>query len=64
MLENEKIIVQDHGIDAGLAALLQNTSKGSFDPSTMMALMNNNGFGNGSWWWIFIIVLFWKWSIW
>ena len=62
MLENEKIIVQDHGIDAGLAALLQNTSKGNFDPSTMIALMNNNGFGNGSWWWIFIIVLFWMWG--
>lgn len=32
MLENERIIVQDRGgIDAGIAALMQNANKG-FDP--------------------------------
>lgn len=65
MFENtEKILVQDRGIDAGLAALLQNSNKG-LDPSALMAMMNNGGFGgNGSWWWIFIIVLFWMWGGW
>ena len=62
MLENERIIVQDRGgIDAGIAALMQNANKG-FDPAALMAMMNNgNGMfgGNGGWWWIFIIVLFW-----
>lgn len=33
MLENERIIVQDRGgIDAGIAALMQNANKG-FDPA-------------------------------
>lgn len=60
MLE-DKVIVQDHGIDAGLAALMQNCNKG-MDPSAMMAMMNNGGFGgNGCWWWIWIILL---WGIW
>lgn len=66
MLENERIIVQDRGIDAGLAALMQNANKG-IDPSALMAMMGNgNGFGNGNggWWWIFIIVLFWLWGGW
>lgn len=58
MLENERIIVQDRGgIDAGIAALMQNANKG-FDPAALMAMMNNgNGMfgGNGGWWWIFII---------
>ena len=64
MLENERIIVQDRGFDAGLAALMQNANKG-FDPAALMAMMNNGGFGgNGSWWWIFIIVLFWMWGGW
>lgn len=64
MLENERIIVQDRGgIDPGLAALMQNASKGNFDPAALMAMMNNNGgFGNGGMWWIFIIVLFWMWG--
>lgn len=57
MLENERIIVQDRGgIDAGIAALMQNANKG-FDPAALMAMMNNgNGMfgGNGGWWWIFI----------
>lgn len=44
MLENERIIVQDRGgIDAGIAALMQNANKG-FDPAALMAMMNN---GNG-----------------
>lgn len=50
MLENERIIVQDRGgIDAGIAALMQNANKG-FDPAALMAMMNNgNGmFGGGS----------------
>ena len=63
MLENERIIVQDRGFDAGLAALMQNANKG-LDPNALMAMMNNgNGFGgNGGWWWIFIILLFWMWG--
>lgn len=64
MLENERIIVQDRGgIDAGIAALMQNANKG-FDPYALLAMMNNgNGFGgNGGWWWIFIILLFWAWG--
>jgi hypothetical protein len=32
MLE-DKIIVQDRGFDAGLAALMQNANKGNMDPS-------------------------------
>lgn len=65
MLENERIIVQDRGgIDAGLAALMQNANKG-IDPAALMGMMNNNGFGgNGGMWWIFIIVLFWMWGGW
>lgn len=44
MLENERIIVQDRGgIDAGIAALMQNANRG-FDPAALMAMMNN---GNG-----------------
>lgn len=65
--KNERIIVQDRGgIDAGIAALMQNANKG-FDPAALMAMMNNgNGMfgGNGGWWWIFIIVLFWMWGGW
>ena len=54
MLE-DRIIVQDRGIDAGLAALMQNANKG-MDPAALMAMMNNGGFGgNGGWWWIWII---------
>lgn len=67
MLENERIIVQDRGIDAGLAALMQNANKG-IDPTALMAMMGNGnggfGNGNGGWWWIFIIVLFWLWGGW
>lgn len=38
MLENERIIVQDRGgIDAGIAALMQNANKG-FDPAALMAM--------------------------
>lgn len=52
MLE-DRIIVQDRGIDAGLAALIQNANKGNMDPAALMAMMNNNGMGgNGGWWWI------------
>lgn len=48
MLE-DRIIVQDRGIDAGLAALIQNANKG-MDPAALMAMMNNGGFGgNGGW---------------
>lgn len=56
MLE-DRIIVQDRGIDAGLAALMQNANKG-MDPAALMAMMNNNGGfgGNGGWWWIWIIL--------
>lgn len=55
MLE-DRIIVQDRGIDAGLAALMQNANKGSFDPASLMAMMNNGGLnGNGSWIWIILL---------
>lgn len=58
MLE-DRIIVQDRGFDAGLAALMQNANKGSLDPAALMAMMNNNGMGgNGGWWWIWIILIF------
>ena len=44
--------MQDRGIDAGLAALMQNANKGSMDPAAFLAMMNNNGMGgNGGWWW-------------
>lgn len=62
MLENERIIVQDRGIDADLAALMQNANKGNFDPASLMAMMNNGMGTNGGWWWIFIIILFWMWG--
>ena len=39
MLE-DKIIVQDRGFDAGLAALMQNANKGNMDPAALMAMMN------------------------
>lgn len=42
MLGEEKIIVQDRGIDAGIAALMQNANKGNMDPAALMAMMNNN----------------------
>lgn len=62
MLE-DRIIVQDRGIDAGLAALMQNANKGSMDPAALMAMMNNNGMGgNGGWWWIWVILLFFCWG--
>lgn len=59
MLE-DKIIVQDRGFDAGLAALMQNANRG-IDANALMAMMNNNGFcGNGMWWlWLILI-----WSVW
>lgn len=61
MLE-DRIIVQDRGIDAGLAALMQNANKG-LDPSALLAMMNNNGMnGNGGWWWIWIILIFFCWG--
>lgn len=61
MLE-DRIIVQDRGIDAGLAALMQNANKG-MDPTALMAMMNNGGFGgNGGWWWIWIILIFFCWG--
>lgn len=62
MLE-DRIIVQDRGIDAGLAALMQNANKG-MDPAALMAMMNNNGGfgGNGGWWWIWIILPFFCWG--
>lgn len=62
MLE-DRIIVQDRGIDAGLAALMQNANRGNMDPAALMAMMNNNGMGgNGGWWWIWIILLFSCWG--
>lgn len=63
MLGEEKIIVQDRGIDAGIAALMQNANKGNLDPAALMAMMNNNyGFGGNGAWWIWIILLFFCWG--
>lgn len=62
MLE-DKIIVQDRGFDAGLAALMQNGNK-SMDPAALMAMMNNGGFGGNGGWWIWIILLFFVWGGW
>lgn len=56
MYEPEKIYVQNSGLDAGTAALLQNTTKGNTDPSALYAMMNNGM--NGSCWWLWIILLF------
>lgn len=61
MLE-DRIIVQDRGIDAGLAALMQNANRGNMDPTALMAMMNNNGFGGNGGWWIWIILLFFCWG--
>lgn len=61
MLE-DRIIVQDRGIDAGLAALMQNANKGSMDPAALMAMMNNNGMNGNGGWWIWIILLFFCWG--
>lgn len=41
MYEPEKILVQNAGIDPGVAALLQNANKGNMDPAALMAMMNN-----------------------
>lgn len=63
MLGEEKIIVQDRGIDAGIAALMQNANKGNMDLAALMAMMNNNyGFGGNGAWWIWIILLFFCWG--
>ena len=63
MLGEEKIIVQARGIDAGIAALMQNANKGNMDPAALMAMMNNNGgFGGNGAWWIWIILLFFCWG--
>lgn len=63
MLGEEKIIVQDRGFDAGLAALMQNANKGNMDPAALIAMMNNNcGFGGNGAWWIWIILLFFCWG--
>ena len=63
MYEPEKILVQNAGIDPGVAALLQNANKGNMDPAALMAMMNNGGFGgNGGWWWIWIILIFFCWG--
>lgn len=62
MFENtEKILVQDRGFDAGLAALMQNANKG-MDPAALMGMMNNGGFGGNNSWWIIILVLLFGWG--
>ena len=62
MLE-DRIIVQDRGIDAGLAALMQNANKGSMDPTALLAMMNNNGLGgNGGVVWGPALILFFFWG--
>lgn len=55
----DRIIVQDRGMDAGLLSLMQNANKGGMDPAALMAMMNNQGGGmNGGGSWIWIILLF------
>lgn len=57
---DDRIILQDRGYDAGLAALIQNGNKGISDPYALMAMMNNGGFGgNGGWLWIILL-----WALW
>lgn len=57
---DDRIILQDRGYDAGLAALIQNGNKGMSDPYALMAMMNNGGFGgNGGWLWIILL-----WALW
>lgn len=53
----DRIIVQDRGMDAGLLSLMQNANKGSMDPASLMAMMNQNGGmgGNGSWIWVILL---------
>lgn len=36
MYEPEKILVQNAGIDPGVAALLQNANKGNMDPAALI----------------------------
>lgn len=60
MLE-DKIIVQDRGFDAGLAALMQNANRG-MDANTLMAMMNNNGFGGNGMWWLWLILIWFVWG--
>lgn len=62
MYEPEKIYVQNAGIDPGVAALMQNASKGNMDPAALMAMMNNGGMGGNGGWWIWIILLFFMWG--
>ena len=63
MYEPEKIYVQNAGgLDAGVAALLQNASKGNMDPSALLAMMNNGNMGMNGAWWIWIILLFFCWG--
>lgn len=54
----DRIIVQDRGMDAGLLSLMQNANKGSMDPAALMAMMNQNGGLNGNGSWIWVILLF------
>lgn len=56
----DRILVQDRGIDAGLLSLMQNANKGGMDPAALMAMMNQNGggMGSGGGSWIWIILLF------
>ena len=59
MYEPEKILVQNAGIDPGVAALLQNANKGNMDPAALMAMMNNGGFGgNGGLWGVLMLPIF------
>ena len=59
-MSEEKIYV-DRGIDAGTAALIQNSCKNNNqDPYAWMAMMNN-GFGGNGGWWMWMILL---WAIW
>lgn len=41
MYEPEKILVQNAGIDPGVAALLQNANKGNMDPAARSASRNS-----------------------
>lgn len=39
MYEPEKILVQNAGIDPGVAALLQNANKGNMDPAALLIIV-------------------------
>lgn len=63
-MEESKTYVfgQDRNDSNLLAALIPMLSQRQFDPASLLALMNNNGFGgNGGFLWFFFIIILWAW---